>query len=107
MDPTEALSEIRSEISILRAEPRPDESDVYALVNAVEDLDSWMAGGGFPPEQWRRPMGRPRLTVPGQILQGVEHGRRKSYDMGCHCLPCRAANRLRRNLTDEEVEKFA
>lgn len=101
MDPTQALSDIR-ELLELRGQP----GALGEMADKVEDLDEWMSKGGFPPSQWKRPPGRSPLTEPGEILQGVAHGKRKSYDLGCHGLQCRAANRLRRNLTPAEMKEI-
>ena len=102
MDPTQALADIRE-----LAKAVLSDDQVHELAERIEGLDDWMTHGGFPPEQWRPRQGRPPLTEPGPVLDGVVHGRRKSYDAGCHCLACRAANRLRRSLTDQEMEEYA
>lgn len=101
MDPTQCLADIRELVN-----ESPEVDDIDALPEKVKALDEWMTKGGFPPQQWRRLPGRSPLTEPGDILSGVKHGKRKSYDAGCKCLACRAANRLRRNLTPVELREY-
>ena len=101
MDPTACLTDIR-ELLDLRGQP----GALSEMADHVADLDEWMSKGGFPPAQWQKPDGRRPLTEPGVILEGVEHGKRRSYDKGCRCLACRAANRFKRNLTSTEMKEY-
>lgn len=108
MDPTKTLEEIRG---LTQPAQLVDEGTgtAYDLAERVIALDEWIANGGFLPEQWqaaaRRP-GRPRRVEDGEVLEGVPHGKRRSYNLGCQCVACTAANRLRRNLTDEEMKEL-
>lgn len=117
MDPTQALTDIRelaTRATVLgdgkRRSPTGNRGQLAEvaplLAEKVSDLDEWLSKGGFPPEQWRPRPGRRQLSEPGHILEGVVHGKRRSYDGGCRCLPCRAANRLRRNLTPTEMKEY-
>jgi hypothetical protein len=111
MDPTQTLAEIRAGMSRIRANNKRASVSAAKILEHVNQLDEWMSTGGFPPEQWKRPTGRPLLTTPGPVLSEwnghpVAHGMRKSYDHGCRCLACRAANRLRRNLSERETQEY-
>jgi hypothetical protein len=108
VDPTQALTDIRGHINEFRTTREELPADAFGdLVTKVQGLDEWMSNGGFLPEQWKRSMGRPRLVRDGPVLDGVEHGKRRSYNEGCHCTLCRAANRLRRNLTPAEIKEIS
>jgi len=94
MDPTQALRDIRENVRDVKA--GAGHHAVEALVAGVEQLDDWMVCGGYAPEQWvsQTRIGRPRRTQDGDvILEGVEHGKRSSYNKGCRCLDCTAENR--------------
>lgn len=59
MDPNACLRRIRSlreQLNVALA--ACDEADVHRLSaelsNAVADLDDWLMGGGFLPDDWRR-----------------------------------------------------
>ena len=88
MDPTKALAEIRELVT------HDDPAEVAEpIIERVTGLDEWITKGGFLPEQWNRPVGRPRRTEDGVVLEGVVHGKRSSYNKGCRCVPCTEANR--------------
>lgn len=108
MDPTATLTEIRELAESARLVPEGT-GTAYDLAEKVSDLDGWLSNGGFLPEQWQATIhpGRPRRTEDGTVLEGVIHGRRRSYNLGCRCIPCTAANRLKRNLTDAEYDELA
>lgn len=95
MDPDEALKRIREGVKEYYSDGwttgQGDE-----LVQDVKDLDEWMTKGGFVPSQWRRnnQMGPPRRLKDGVVLEDVEHGTRGSYNRGCRCMGCTAANRI-------------
>lgn len=107
MDPDEAVTQMRllSASLIKAADEDPDEAwteeqlqtlanEAIQLAETVQGLDGWMTAGGFLPEQWKHhlPLGRPRQLTEGVVLDGVAHGTRGSYNRGCRCLECRAAN---------------
>lgn len=109
MDPTQALSDIRDHIKEFRDSREEPPADVIGdLFTKVEGLDDWMSKGGFPPEQWRPHNGRPRREEDGDVvLDDVVHGRRAAYNKGCRCVPCTAANRLKRSLTPTEMKEHS
>lgn len=108
MDPTQALTDIRNLTQQIETRRGKNLAETgVELAEKVEDLDEWMSRGGFPPEQWQRPNGRPRLKEEGPVLEGVVHGKRRSYNEGCRCTLCRAANRLRRNLSPAEIKEIS
>lgn len=37
-------------------------------------------------------MPRAPETTDGRVLEGLTHGKRSTYNKGCHCMRCRAAN---------------
>jgi len=104
MDPTKTLEELRELTQGDTLDGLTDD-----IVERFAGLDDWISKGGFLPEQWasaaHRP-GRPRRLEDGDVLQGVPHGKRRSYNLGCQCIPCTAANRLRRNLTPTEMQEY-
>lgn len=98
MDPTLALAEIRR---------LAEQGDTDRLGELMAELDEWMSQGGLPPSQWRVKRGRPALVQNGAVVDSAVHGTRKAYEVdGCKCLACRAANRLHRSLTPEELEEY-
>jgi hypothetical protein len=99
MDPTATLAEIRERLK---------HDDVARILELFTSLDEWISKGGFLPEQWQGDThaGRPRRTEDGPIVEGVNHGTRRGYNLDCRCLPCTTANRLRRNLTPEEITEL-
>lgn len=107
MDPTVALKNLRTAAGELRATlPRGAHEITDQVLDGLEDLDNWLSKGGFLPKQWRSSPGRPQLTEDGTTLEGVPHGRRSSYNKGCHERLCRRANTLRRDLTDDEIKEM-
>lgn len=103
-DPTRTLVEMRQKIEVLSSRRVP--SLAKEIMTDFVTLDGWMAEGNAPPDQWAtRSLGRPRLGD-GVILDGVNHGTRQAYGKKCKCTACRAANRLRRDLTDIEMEEY-
>lgn len=107
MDPSTTLALIRGRVATLRGARTNKVSD---LTQAFDDLDAWLSSGGFLPRDWSGAAtaapGRPRAAEEGTVLDGVAHGTRRAYNQGCHCQRCRAANRLKRNLTPTEMENF-
>lgn len=103
LDPTTTLKELRE---LCEHDDPAEVAD--PIIERVTALDGWLSDGGFLPEQWQPAThsGRPRRTSDGHVLEGVTHGRRRSYNMGCKCVPCTAANRLKRNLTPAEIEEY-
>jgi hypothetical protein len=84
MDPTQAVTEIRAKIaeileqseagSVFLEDLAGDQVNEHALALAdlageiaelFAGLDSWLAGGGFTPEQWSRGSRRP------SVLEGL------------------------------------
>lgn len=98
MDPTTALSDLREKVHALH----DDE-----VVTTFDGLDEWLQRGGFLPEQWIKAAGSSGRRADRQVLDHVTHGTRRGYNAGCGCNPCTMANRLRRNLTDEELLEMA
>lgn len=85
-----------------------DRVSLDRLVETFNQLDSHLAGGGVLPRQWAHatpPLGRPPLEEDGAVLEDVIHGTRRGYNQGCHCGRCRKANRMRRNLSPDELER--
>ena len=37
--------------------------------------------------------GRPRRTNDGVVIDGIVHGKKHGYNLGCRCMDCTAANR--------------
>lgn len=89
---TEIVRRIRTKTELLKGRKLP-----VAAVQLVEDfetLDQMLSSGRQLPVQWKsRRVGREPLTEDGDVLDDVTHGRRFAYNKGCHCGPCRAANR--------------
>lgn len=107
MDPDAALADVRVSVSKLKNSRSARASTTVAqFVAEVESLDDWMSRGGFAPAAWRVSPGRPRREEDGPILDGVTHGTRTGYNAGCKCLLCTGANRMRRNLTDDETKEI-
>lgn len=107
MDPNTALEFLRVNAKEMAVEGVWDD-DVMELASAFIGLDEWIVNGGFLPEAWNfpRPVGRPRHTS-GEKLEGLPHGNRGSYNKGCHCLACTAANRIGRNLNAKEMKEYS
>jgi len=95
VDPDECLAMIRSLVNEMQ-DLTYNDSRPAELVEAVSGLDEWITSGGFLPEVWTgaRRLGRRRHTQDGPILEGVVHGKRRSYNQGCRCIPCTTANRI-------------
>jgi hypothetical protein len=109
VDPTEALKNLREAAGELRAHPPHGlaaAERVDQVLDGFENLDEWLAKGGFLPQQWRASPGRPPMTEDGEALEGVPHGKRSSYNKGCKERLCRRANTLRRDLTEQEIEEL-
>jgi hypothetical protein len=53
MDPTETLRRIRAHVRAFE-EGQLDDDQVGALVDLIEALDQWIAGGGAPPAPWAK-----------------------------------------------------
>lgn len=94
MDPTEALKDVRSLSERVRTTEQVSDN-VGMLIDTVEGLDEWISKGGFLPDQWRNVRrGRPRRVGDGpKVLTGRRHGLRSTYNAGCQCEKCTAANR--------------
>lgn len=107
MDPNTVLEFIRTRAKDMAVVDNGWDDDVMELASAFISLDEWINNGGFLPEAWNlsRPVGRPRHTN-GSKLEGVPHGNRGSYNKGCRCLPCTAANRIGRNLNLKEMQEY-
>ena len=92
MDPNEALRQVRAGMPSALNSRSPA---ISAMAEAFEGLDEWLTSGGFMPVDWSPKIGRPRLLEDGDVLDGVEHGKPRSYNKGCRCGLCRTANRER------------
>lgn len=55
VDPTQALKWIRHYVAAINSTRTTSEraASAQALVAHIEDLDEWLSGGGFLPDQWR------------------------------------------------------
>ena len=93
MDPTATVDHIRGELERYVVDPAWAPMD---LIEAVDALDTWMSEGGALPGQWAgtKTRGRPRRLSDGPVIvDGYPHGKRSTYNKGCRCLECTAANR--------------
>lgn len=107
MDPDAALTDVRVGAStLMKSRTVRSNATVAKFVEDVQNLDDWMSRGGFAPAAWRVSPGRPRREQDGPTRDGVPHGSRTGYNAGCKCLLCTGANRLRRNLTDDEMKEI-
>ena len=52
MDPNMCLGRIRQLIHRYNEEGALDSLEMYALINHVDDMDSWLSIGGFFPKDW-------------------------------------------------------
>lgn len=92
-NPSEALRQIRRTYRTINTYGVSEQAGMELAI-AVEDLDNFLDGGGYLPDQWRNQnRGRPRRTTDGEVLDDVRHGTRSGYNRGCHCLKCTKANR--------------
>ena len=92
-DPTGALNTVRRLTSTMQ-DRGVNERGAWELMDTFADLDQHLHAGGALPDQWRAKRGRPRAARnSGEVLEGVEHGLRSSYNKGCTCDLCRKANR--------------
>ena len=96
-DPTRMLREIREALAKYNSPNSwDDDRNAANAIYAFEQLDQHMSKGGLLPLQWAAGsgIGRPRRDGDGPVvLDGVSHGTRHTYNMGCRCLACTKANR--------------
>lgn len=112
MDPTVCLTQIKELIKEINYQEidhnefsRPI-SLIDVLTDLVLDLDEWLSKGGFLPDQWNNRRGRPYRTSDGDIVETAKHGTRGGYNVRCRCMSCTLANRLKRNLTTDEMKGY-
>lgn len=70
MDPNETLREIRELIRVFDDSDADDKDTAQqvaaGLATKFEALDTWLSGGGFPPEEWREGPDARYVTGDGQ-----------------------------------------
>lgn len=96
MEGFDATQAVKDTLSLTRRIRGYEEysANVGDLMTTVEGLFDHLEQGGHQPEQWRNVrLGRPKEVEDGPVvLEGVRHGIRSSYNRGCRCTRCRAAN---------------